>query len=54
MTPRLFAMSRSYWICRFNQSCADAPRYVPSRSAVSAAYGRGTPTLPPAQASRRS
>ena len=33
---RSSATSRSYWVCGFNQNCADTPKYLPSRSAVSA------------------
>ena len=31
---RSSAMSRSYWVCRFNQNCAETPKYLPSRSAA--------------------
>ena len=36
------ATSRSYWLCRLSQNCADVPKYRPSRRAVSAE----TPLLP--------
>ena len=41
----LLAISRSYWVCRFSQSCALVPKYRANRRAISAVIARRRRTI---------